>query len=292
MDAYASPDLSHRFPPPLTPMEQLVIPSRQEQEYLLHALDSVLPLADMRQFFQWARDQLQPLLPHRVMVCLRLDADGAIGQLQCVHGAVLAPAERRLLCDPEQGLAARLVRLCQAGLSLPAMLDADAAPGAAASAELLPCLSELRRLGLGNLLLHGSGPLPGGATYVLLFGLPQRPGPRHAHFFRLLLPSLHMTLQRLGQQGGCPPAPAARPMSARETEVLHWLGQGKSNLEIGQILGISGLTVKNHLQRLYRVLGVSNRTHAVSRCAALGLLAAPAMRPPRPAGRTLGATIG
>lgn len=259
-------------------MEQVVIPSRQEQEYLLHALDSVLHLTDMHQLFLWAQGQLQPLLPHRIMVCLRLGASGAVEHVECVHGTVLEPAAQRHLCDPELGLAVRLVRLCQAGLRLPAMLEADVAPGPPGCALLLACLAELRQLGLDKAILHGSGPLPGGATYVLLLGLPHRPGPRHAHFFRLLLPSLHMTLQRLGARCGRAQGAVRRPLSAREAEVLHWLGEGKSNLEIGQILGISGLTVKNHLQRLYRLLGVSNRTHAVTRCAALGLLGAPGRR--------------
>jgi DNA-binding CsgD family transcriptional regulator len=48
--------------------------------------------------------------------------------------------------------------------------------------------------------------------------------------------------------------------------------EGKSNFEVGCILGISAMTVKNHLQRIYKALGVSNRTHALSRCLALGLL--------------------
>jgi len=38
------------------------------------------------------------------------------------------------------------------------------------------------------------------------------------------------------------------------------------------MLGISAMTVKNHLQRIYKTLGVSSRTHALSRCLALGLL--------------------
>jgi DNA-binding CsgD family transcriptional regulator len=48
--------------------------------------------------------------------------------------------------------------------------------------------------------------------------------------------------------------------------------EGKSNFEVGCILGISAMTVKNHLKRIYKTLGVSNRTHALSRCLALGLL--------------------
>jgi DNA-binding CsgD family transcriptional regulator len=70
------------------------------------------------------------------------------------------------------------------------------------------------------------------------------------------------------------PVEAARPLSTRETEILRWLAEGKSNYEVGCILGISAATVKNHLQRIYRTLGVSNRAHALARCSALRLLAA------------------
>ena len=65
---------------------------------------------------------------------------------------------------------------------------------------------------------------------------------------------------------------AERPVSRREMEILHWVREGKSNTEVGQILGISGLTVKNHLQRIYKTLGVRNRTQAVARGIALRLL--------------------
>ena len=100
----------------------------------------------------------------------------------------------------------------------------------------------------------------------LVFGLPQRPHARHAYFAELLLPYLHMALQRVGDgQARARAGALARPVSAREAEILHWVREGKSNDEIGMILGISGLTVKNHLQRLYRLLGVSNRAQAIAR---------------------------
>jgi ATP/maltotriose-dependent transcriptional regulator MalT len=52
-------------------------------------------------------------------------------------------------------------------------------------------------------------------------------------------------------------------LTPRESEVLHWLTQGKSNLDIGNILDLSLKTVKKHLERIYRKLGVENR-HAAS----------------------------
>ncbi|MYM91698.1 helix-turn-helix transcriptional regulator, partial [Rugamonas sp. FT82W] len=147
---------------------------------------------------------------------------------------------------------------------------------AAARQPLAPFMDELRALGLDNLLVHGTERLPGGSTFFALFGLPHRPRPRHAYFFELLLPHLHLALQRVGQQQRQARAGAlARPVSAREMEILHWVREGKSNEEIGLILGISGLTVKNHLQRLYRLLGVSNRAHAIARGMALHLFEQP-----------------
>jgi transcriptional regulator EpsA len=54
-------------------------------------------------------------------------------------------------------------------------------------------------------------------------------------------------------------------LSGREAEIMHWVGLGKTNQEIGQILDISAFTVKNHLQRIFRKLNVSNRAQAVSK---------------------------
>lgn len=54
-------------------------------------------------------------------------------------------------------------------------------------------------------------------------------------------------------------------LSDREAEIMHWVGMGKTNQEIGQILDISAFTVKNHLQRIFKKLNVSNRAQAVSK---------------------------
>lgn len=52
-------------------------------------------------------------------------------------------------------------------------------------------------------------------------------------------------------------------LTPREREVHHWLALGKSNEEIGIILGISHHTVKNHLERIFQKLGVNNRIEAI-----------------------------
>jgi len=54
-------------------------------------------------------------------------------------------------------------------------------------------------------------------------------------------------------------------LSERETEVMHWVAAGKTNPEIGQILDVSGFTIKNHIQRIFKKLDVMNRAQAVSK---------------------------
>ncbi len=54
-------------------------------------------------------------------------------------------------------------------------------------------------------------------------------------------------------------------MTEREQQIMQWVEMGKTNHEIGTILDISGFTVKNHLQRIFKKLDVYNRVQAVSR---------------------------
>lgn len=51
-------------------------------------------------------------------------------------------------------------------------------------------------------------------------------------------------------------------ITERESEVLHWIANGKTNREIAEILGMSPRTVNKHLEQLFPKLGVENRTAA------------------------------
>jgi len=58
-------------------------------------------------------------------------------------------------------------------------------------------------------------------------------------------------------------ATGADGLSAREVEVLQLVGDGRSNKEIGEVLGLSALTVKSHLARIARKLGTGDRAEMV-----------------------------
>jgi DNA-binding NarL/FixJ family response regulator len=51
-------------------------------------------------------------------------------------------------------------------------------------------------------------------------------------------------------------------VTSREAEVLLWIARGKSNRDIGDILGLSPRTVNKHLETVYAKLGVENRASA------------------------------
>jgi DNA-binding CsgD family transcriptional regulator len=217
----------------------------REQEYLLHAIEGAQGIATQRELFLWSQGALQTLLPHDVLLCVALDERGRARQVACLHSAVLTPAARELLCHPAQGPAPAWLRLWQAGGGQPLALQAGA---------------------MGHGLIHGSGALAMGGNAFVLLGLPGAAGPREGALLQLLLPYLHLAAQRIATAALAPsPLPAVSP---RQAEILQWLREGKSNEEIGRLLGISALTVKNHLQRLYRQLGVNNRAHAVARSSA------------------------
>ena len=71
---------------------------------------------------------------------------------------------------------------------------------------------------------------------------------------------------------------SAKPLEAlgltpREAEVLLWVAQGKSNADIGAILGCAENTIKVHLARIFEKLGFENRNAATVQ--ALEILSTP-----------------
>jgi DNA-binding CsgD family transcriptional regulator len=73
-------------------------------------------------------------------------------------------------------------------------------------------------------------------------------------------------------------------LSAREREILERVCVGNTNLDIAAALDISPFTVKNHVQRIFRKIGVTNRTQAAARYTQAlrerELAQAPSPRPP------------
>jgi len=58
-------------------------------------------------------------------------------------------------------------------------------------------------------------------------------------------------------------------LTMRQTQIVERVGRGASNREIGEQLGLSEGTVKQHMTRIFKKLGVQNRAEAVARLSAI-----------------------
>lgn len=61
-------------------------------------------------------------------------------------------------------------------------------------------------------------------------------------------------------------------LSARQHEILTLLGEGSGNKQIADRLQLAEGTIKQHLNNIFRALGVTNRTQALQRARDLGFV--------------------
>ena len=259
-----------------------------EEEYLRRALESGMRVRYLKELFLWAQGDLQALLPHATLVCVHADENGKVLRIDCLASTKQTQDQFQHLCDPESGFVVRIARYCRSQRRYPCLLGvpgADVQPqlfsGTTGNDEGPPILSrfqsEMMRHGLRNFLAHGVDRVAGGVTFFSFFSLPDGLGARQAYFADLLLPSLHLAYLRVLAAGerdqGAVAKGADTLLTKREIEILHWVTQGKSREEIGAVLAISPVTVKNHMHKIYRKLNVQNRVQAVMRGHALGLTA-------------------
>lgn len=84
----------------------------------------------------------------------------------------------------------------------------------------------------------------------------------------VLAPELTARVMRTAARGGH----SSVNLSKREQEVIDHLAAGETTSQIAAALFISENTVKTHVRRILKKLNVANRTEAVARAAALGLI--------------------
>lgn len=73
-----------------------------------------------------------------------------------------------------------------------------------------------------------------------------------------------LLLEQRGAETAAPSRLAKAALTPRETEVLSWLAKGKTNRDIGDILGMSHRTVNKHLEHVFEKLGVETRAAAAA----------------------------
>lgn len=232
-------------------------------ERLIFALESSITVNKRVQFHLWAQGELQSFLPHETLLCVHGDLPQRRYAFEVFSRAVLSEDFNRAVGDYIDGLIPQVLDHWYANAQMPIGLDAD------------PSLPDRTARQLGGLdllpaMVHGSRHLANQhATLFIMLRMPQPADARNRYMAELLMPHLHLAWHRVLSSDREDPvervAAQESPLTDREVEVLNWVREGKTNIEIAVILHLSPLTVKNHVRKILRKLKVTNRAQAVAR---------------------------
>ena len=243
-------------------------------ESIVLNLDASLRVHARAHFFSWTQGLLQSLIRHELLICtLCLGKPPAFR----ADGFSMTTPEPNLFSDMflrDTAVAPALLKAWEERRYQPVIVDVGPSQpplGAGGFAR------ELERLGATQLLVHGIHDAEGRAISLFTFACrPGSAGQRQSYLIQLLAPSLHAAwvrtqLTKRAETGG-DKASSGNILTVRELDILKWIYLGKSNFEIGAILKISPLTVKNHVQKILRKLNVVNRTQAIGKSLELRIL--------------------
>ena len=242
----------------------------QELEALLLNIDASLRVHSRHQLFGWSQGMLQSLVKHELLVCALRSPHPTSYQVDCFASPWIDPEKVSEVFRRDAAFVADLVS---------EWVEAEFHPVVCRGVPLArgAFTAELQRLGAESVIAHGTHDSLGKpVSLFVLAAMPGDLGREQAFLLELIVPFLHLAWMRTQLKGPLEDsgatAQSVNPLSAREKEILRWIHLGKSNFEIGTILGISPLTVKNHVQKILRKLNVQNRTHAVGRALELRIL--------------------
>ena len=263
----------------------------QHVEALVRLIETAPSVSRRPQFFLWSQGPLHSLLPHLVLVCAAYSRQKRALVHSVFQTVVISPPALQDLSDPGSALMKACVAEWLEGGGKPLSLNIDRLTDLA-QVQALRLQSET---GPMELLVHAVSRPQRLSELESLFVLVcpvSNPGvdvrARSLRYMGLLTPCLHATWRQvLGTDfalGKDQPAPRdiasatgrlsiadPQKLTEREREILMGAREGKSNPQIGEDLNISGLTVKNHIQKILRKLGARNRAHAVALAMARGL---------------------
>ena len=227
------------------------------------------------QLFMWLQGNLQELIPHDVL----LVAYGDFSKRDVRYTVISSKTELRTSRSSHVDIVDLVIGLFDRWQShgrTPYALDATA--GIILN-SLCQCHLHCALRGMRSIMVQGLRS-EHAAIDVLYIAFRGRGAYSESmrRMFEILLPHIDCAARQVSLFAGITGSQESKGTSInepclitdREAEIMHWVSHGKTNYEIGIILGISPFTVKNHLQRIFRKIGVSNRAHAVSRYEEIG----------------------
>jgi transcriptional regulator EpsA len=256
-----------------------------EADALVRILEDAVQVHRRHQFFVWTQSQFQTLVQHKVLICGSYHRQRRVIVCESFNSVVMSAPLQGVLTDFDSELMRRAVALWVEGGGRAVALHRSNFCGLAGDqanrlADELAC---------DHLLLHGvTRPqrLDEIESLFVFVSEGGATGPRCEQRLEMLLPHVHSTwrhVQSVERSLHTPLAPSTHAsvrgpgaerhvVTERERQILLWMREGKSNPQIGELLSISPLTVKNHVQKILRKLNSANRAQAVAQAMAQNLL--------------------
>lgn len=242
-----------------------------EEAVLIKLMDSLARINTGDKLISWVRKELQHIFPHGAFIC-------GVGR---IHPAGFAPVKLYVSNFPLEYLRSLKqadglyfssaimnwlttgeVQLLDIGTTVEAGLDRA-------------WLERFKASGLQNIAAHGVYDFTRQhASYFSFHQIPEPPGERHRFLLQLLVPHMHTALLRILHKIRADKSAArtGRALTARELEVLAWVCEGKTSVEIATILGIARSTVRNQIQSILVKLRVNTRAQAAAKAIKKGLV--------------------
>ncbi len=252
-------------------MGRTITLTEREMEYLFRIIESSASIFQRHQFFLWAQGEVQSLLPHGILICIFDEGSGQSVSIEKFSRTNIDEIKYSALCRPDGGVVFRVMSAWSAEKNQPLLVCPNNPHGIAYK----HFADDLQHDNLERIAAHGMIDINGRTSSLFTFTqISCVLTERHAYFLELLMPHMHMALVRMlfherYHQHGATAGKTKKLITDRETEVLRYVQMGKNNLEIANLLNLSPLTVKNHIQKILRKLKVNNRAHAVAKAMAL-----------------------
>jgi transcriptional regulator EpsA len=244
-------------------------------ESLTINLDASLRVHTSHHFFNWTQGPLQSLVRHELLICALCQGQPMPSCYESYTSIPLDLTRFNEMLSQDSAWMSHFVGAWEQNHRRPVLCDVRDS-GLLVSGVLA---RELRRFDATCVIGHGTHGADARLVSFFMFVCRQgAPVARQVYLLELIVPFVHAAWMRV-QSGALGRSASAHTesrslLTSREIEILRWLYHGKSNVEIGLILVISPLTVKNHVQKILRKLDVLNRTQAVGKALALRILSA------------------
>ena len=247
-----------------------------ERESLFRIINNSLRIRKRHQFFLWVQMELRSLLPHEILICGLNDGNG---KGICMHTfsneSDFTPEHFESVTHPKAGLIPQLIDIWQK-TGQPCLLDSGNDQANSVDKRFVGQADLLRASGLRNIAAHGVLHSDGAPLGFFCFSrLSERLGVRHGYLLEILVPHLYTALVRVlsHEQSATRKIPFDKvKLTAREKEVLTHMHEGLSNSAIAELLQVSPLTIKNHVQKILYKLQANNRAHAITQAMRCGLI--------------------